>query len=243
MLRQWIAGLLIGCALALGCANQTVVPDEEAPVACFTMRLSGWDSTFCALSMDFGLDVVCTSDNATKQEHLQVRWDFQNNGLWDTPYENWTPYEIAHVPDPSWSAWKVRMGVRDLAGNEAEYADSMSLSFLPQEPDLVMGRIFLSPGTVVAGKPFWVWTTHSCFEGLAGRQSYTVTIYIDGVKIGERDEPCDKNWSECSTFGVDDAMVDTAGQHEVSVVLDVDDRIPETDETNNTLTIEITAVD
>jgi hypothetical protein len=82
----WLVGLflplcLVLLALSCGGDDGPSGPDNSAPSASFTVTPS-----FGTTSTSFQFDASGSSDAQDSVSVLQVRWDWENNGNWDTPW-------------------------------------------------------------------------------------------------------------------------------------------------------------
>ncbi len=86
------------------------------PTASFTVTPESLHSS--ATSFPVNLDASSSSDGEDDPASLQVRWDFQNDGTWDT---NWlTVKQLQYtytVTPPKTNLWHVNMQVKDTAGH------------------------------------------------------------------------------------------------------------------------------
>jgi formylglycine-generating enzyme required for sulfatase activity len=85
MIHERIAVVLALAAIVIlpsGCGNDDPnKPESATPTACFAVTPSvGSDQT------DFLVDGSCSSDGQDLLAALQVRWDWDNDGTWDTEY-------------------------------------------------------------------------------------------------------------------------------------------------------------
>ncbi|MFH1279354.1 MAG: SUMF1/EgtB/PvdO family nonheme iron enzyme [Candidatus Eisenbacteria bacterium] len=84
---SYTLGLLVavGVLLSLSCGDESPdgPADDQPPRACFSVApLSGSTTT------DFQLDASCSSDNQDPVTAIQVRWDWENDGTWDTQWSS-----------------------------------------------------------------------------------------------------------------------------------------------------------
>jgi len=86
-----VGAILLGCLVCLagGCGddNGPVAPQNTPPAACFVVTpLEGTRTT------EFVVDASCCEDKEDHAGSLEVRWDWENNGEWDT---EWTTAKTA----------------------------------------------------------------------------------------------------------------------------------------------------
>lgn len=76
-------GLLgIMAAMLVLSAGIVFAPANQPPVACFTVNPTSGIITLT----NFSVDASCSTDDTTPTADLQVRWDWTNDGVWDTPW-------------------------------------------------------------------------------------------------------------------------------------------------------------
>ena len=75
---------------------------NDAPVASFTAVVTG--------ALVVSMDASACFDTETPTEELEVRWDFTNDGTWDT---DWSLDKNADHTFPSDGTYTIRLGVRD----------------------------------------------------------------------------------------------------------------------------------
>lgn len=224
--------------------------DTTPPVARLT--LSVWDhDDACPFSAVFAMNPVGSTDDRTPRNGLRVRWDWDNDGAWDSGYE---VLDIAACdPDPlPIGTWTVRCEVMDWAGNTDTAEASMTLpAWLPTPPDVVAGPIRIwSTGvirttvdTLGVGQEFAIQTGRRDWVSPAGQHVWTA-FFVDGVQVGEVESVvylpdrtmCD--WYSVTAVG----GITAPGVHELKVVEDARGAIAETDEGNNTTTREVVVV-
>jgi hypothetical protein len=84
--------------------------DDINPDASFMLRLgSGWP-----LSGEVTVDASTVSDNITPTAELQVRWDWENDSIWDTTFS--TAKAVTHIYT-STGTKSITLEVKDNAGN------------------------------------------------------------------------------------------------------------------------------
>jgi hypothetical protein len=139
VLASW--ALLAGCS-----ADETkpAAPANDAPTACFqALPPVGTTETL------FTLDASCSSDRQDSTGALLVRWDWENDGVWDT---DWTRTKLASHRYPTWGPAVVRVEVRDTGGLSATAQDSVdvAIDYLGQTPPGLAPQVF-APGIVSTG--------------------------------------------------------------------------------------------
>ncbi len=244
--------LLWACLVLVSCDDSTgPVDDTTAPVADLSLSVGERNST-CPVAAFFSINPMGSSDDRTDRDELQIRWDFENDGLWDTEYE---PLAVtACHPDPlPVEHWSVRCELRDLAGNTVVHMETIELpAWLPEPPDIVAGSIELQVevpvrarvDTLVAGQDFTIMAWRRDWATPAGQYVRTV-FYIDDVAVREVGSfTTYPDPSSCSGHGfVVAGGIATPGIHEIKVVEDARQDISETNEDNNITSREVVVVE
>ncbi len=83
-------------------------PFNEAPVASFVLSPSTGDVTTAFL-----VDASSSSDSEDPTVALEVRWDWENDGVWDTP---WSTEKISQHRYTRSGIYTIRLEVRDTGG-------------------------------------------------------------------------------------------------------------------------------
>ena len=226
------------------------IPVDDGPptpvlkIAFQDLRVEGYAYT------QFTCNPLGTTDDYTPRHELTARWDWENDGVWDTGFEELN-YRSGFVPSPlPTGAWSAKCEVRDVAGHIVGVADTVSLpSPWFRAPDLVARPAtvdttgsYSETDTVRAGQAFLVMANHLRWteRGTSGRMD--VEVLLDGVPVQRTSHPLWPN----THWGTDDASHDQyktcrltvaePGIHTLTVAVDVGDVFAETDETNNTAT-------
>ena len=243
-------GLLLLATVACNDTNEPALVDA-APTACLDLQVSTglyW-LDHGIIQVTFGVDPLCTGDDVTRRHNLEVRYDYEADGAWDTDWQD-LGYVGCVQPDPlPADIWRVRMEVRDEAGNvslaEAEQALPAEV---PRQPDIGMTRLEFSSTIVsvdgvteldqcVSTQVIWGWRLDE--------YSYVVCeMYVDDELVNQEEVlvargvnmNCDRG--TCFPAFYNDIADDlTPGIHEVTVIIDATDLVPEADESNNTRTV------
>ena len=253
--RRLPAWPILFATLSFASCKDTVWPERDATPPVADLRLSVWKADdVCPCIAVFAVNPVGSSDNVTERDALQVRWDFDNDGIWDTDYRALDM--LAYDPDPlPVDTWTVRCEVRDLAGNTAVAVASMTLpAWLPVPDDLVAGavRVYKNDVGCVCG-PVDTLLVGQGFSVTAYRQDWltpsglplTSALVLDGVQVSEAaSTTIMPDRFSCGQFRATVAAgFATAGVHEIKVVVDTHDDIAETDETNNVSVREIVVIE
>jgi hypothetical protein len=201
------------------------------------VRLSGT----CPLAVRFIVNPDCSRDDHTPYEDLEIRWDFNADGTWDTVYGPLKNQWDAGPSSVSATIWRVRCEVRDHRGQTSERVDSLDLRpLLPRPPDIIAGKIEVTLegsmcdlDTVSVGEPFCLWIFKRCWMEPT-EELYLTQWRLDGELFFEywahvSPPPLDA----CSGHGRCRLTIDQAGTYHIQVSLDATNAVLETDETNN----------
>ena len=200
----------------------------------------------------FAANPLGCRDDRTPRRDLQVRWDWEADGEWDSgfiPLEYMMGFVPSPLPSPG-ALWTVRCEVRDEAGHVVAAAASARLP-APwfTAPDLVARRanvdtLFAYAGTdtVRSGCVYHVMANHLRWtaEGTGGDMA--IDVYVDGVRVQRTRQALAPNLSTFTDCEGNAQYVDCRlvagdpGLHTITVVVDAEDGFAETDETNNTHT-------
>ena len=80
MLKKFFHATIL-LVIALSCNENSTSSSNNPPTASFTIKP---DSGYTSFTFNF--DASSSSDNEDPASSLQVRWDFENDGTWDTEY-------------------------------------------------------------------------------------------------------------------------------------------------------------
>jgi hypothetical protein len=242
-------------ALAASCSSSTDPQrDQVPPVADVSVSVvpSSASQTACPAIGVFRMNPMGSRDDVTPRDELLVRWDFENDGVWDTDFEQLSVRLAQPRPLPV-DQWTVRCEVKDQAGNARVLERTLELpEWLPVPDDVIAGTATVyalaSPLTVAdtlrVGQPYGVSIGHREWMSTSGLP-LTVAVYIDGTlarsTVTTTSYP---NAQCCRGAGVAiSGGITEAGLHEVRVVLDADGSIAESNEDNNTAVTSIVVVE
>jgi hypothetical protein len=247
-----LMSILVAALLVAGCNDDDPAePTNRPPVACFSMSATPHpdrlDSVIiCPYNFDFMLDPTCTWDDETRTSDLEIRWDFDNDGVWDTEFGDLVVTRSSD-PDPAATVWSARLQVRDQEGLTASIAEEIPVGPFPTAPDIIAGRICLEPGyspdfcedTVAAGEEFGI-MIYATYFGPSGTGSSREVVTLNGEILRQS---VNNVWGElfdCNGGGGGPYQIDEPGEYDLVLYLDYDNEIAETDETNNTYTMTVT---
>ena len=227
--------LLAALVVLSGCGNdKTVVPVVGAPIPCFTIGKELETDAACLYQYVFTLDASCSTDDMTAPQNLEVRWDFQNDGTWDTGFST-TKVHQSFFPDPTVPTWIARAEVRDSDGKTAETTRSLPLGPLPTAPDMVAGAITFRQltglvDTVRVNEDFTLIVNQTCYGDFP---SWEARISRNGVLLDSLMLGCTGGVFSCGGGGRDGWAIGTPGTYQFSAVIDSDQEHAETNEGNN----------
>jgi hypothetical protein len=224
-----------------GCGDtKPSVPGDRAPTACFTIQVEP-PERYCPQLIILALDPSCSSDDRTPTESLQVRWDFEGDGVWDTPYFPNLRAITRRLPLFGPVLLTVRCEVRDKTGQLARVAVSKHLGERPQGPELIVNGVWFTTDdidtdvdTVLVGQEFCL-SAGLLRCGDTGDPSITIRYERDGVTIDIQHEMFDGPY-ECEGWWQCHKTFDVPGRYAVTVILDADNTVAETNERNNAAT-------
>jgi len=237
----------------IGCGDEPASGNlDEDPVADIDLDISQL-LPYCPYWYRLTFYATGSTDDVTPSDDLEVRWDRENDGDWDTDWQPmWWP-EYYYTPDMDEllgidSTWAVRCEVRDEAHNVSECVEEFHMGPFPVAPDILPTRVQIKVGsdidsdvdTLHVDESFEMSHTYLCW-GVPVGQEHEIHYLIDGELIGE----CTRNCSDhlCVTTGCGyTSSFEEPGQHTATVILDPDNFIEESDETNNELTKTLTVI-
>jgi hypothetical protein len=246
----------VALLLALAACDTTdpAGPDRapEADLALAVYAHAG--DEFSAPSISFAVNPLGSRDDVTNRPDLDVRWDFEADGAWDTAFAP-LEFEDCFLPDPlPLGSWRARLQVRDAAGNVSlAEAEKALPDWVPVGADLVLDDAhalvtWSSNEGIISCRihaDAWSW-------GIADPPVVVFEVLVDGEPVGTREgapftiarRECDRQ-DDWGSVRVDDAYVEiidfmTPGTHTITVRADATDVVDEVDETNNTYSWEIT---
>lgn len=239
------AGAFLALSLlgsTVGCSDSPTEQADRSPTPCFTMSVYTLMEDCPFGRVIFFLDPMCSKDDRTYFRDLDVRWDFDDDGIWDT---EWGPIfpNVSYDPNPiGMTIWRARCEVRDAADNTSVRRDSLDLrAILPEPPDIIAGRIVITTeasggsyvDTVSANQAFGITIWDRCWLESDG-PSVKTEFRIDGALVYAQWGTCMpgiQGW--CFGHGRDGFVLPDGGVHQIEVVLDADNEIIETNEANN----------
>lgn len=237
---------LLSCASCGDSSGPT--PDITAPHVDLVMSLS-LTGDWCPALVSFRVNPMGSSDNETDRDDLRIRWDFDNDGAWDTDFDTIALQDgVALEPLPV-AIWTVRCEVQDRAGNASIYSESLALpDWLPVAPDIIAGvvkawltRTSAAPvDTLPLNCDFLIAAKRRDWVAPAG-QKFQTTYYIDDTLVAQQNSTATYPYPQtciCPSVIVSGG-IGTPGVHEIRVVFDADDAIAESDEHNNVAVHEV----
>ncbi|MBM4388375.1 MAG: PKD domain-containing protein, partial [Deltaproteobacteria bacterium] len=92
---------------------------NDPPVASFTAVVSG--------ALKVALDATSSSDTETPKGELQIRWDFDNDNVWDT---GWSTTKVIEHTYPAEGSYTIKLGVKDGIGQTSNATKDVTLSLV-----------------------------------------------------------------------------------------------------------------
>jgi hypothetical protein len=219
--------LLLPLAVALGsCEDEDPVapppPAERQP--CFEMYVLNGNTCEPQLI----LDPSCLNEEGGTSRNYAMRWDWDGDGEWDTPFLG--AVEVRYRPEGFISGfWRARCELKDRIGRITAAADSLDVTpLLPQVPDMKV-RVFDFPAEPVVGVEYAIPLYYRCWvEGGS-------TVILRGT---DGESPPVDTTIVCHPELVCQSMYwfmsfDKTGRHVVSLYIDPDNAYDEVDESNN----------
>ncbi|MCD4791898.1 MAG: PKD domain-containing protein [Bacteroidales bacterium] len=117
----------------------TVGVANTAPNAAFTISPSSGTT-----ATNFSFDGSGSSDGQDPTSALEVRWDWTNNGSWDT---NWSTTKTASHQYSSASTYTVKMEVKDTEGLTDDVTHTVSVGEVPNQPPVAIIEFVMFTGT------------------------------------------------------------------------------------------------
>ena len=226
--------LVLVVALLSSCSrDKPAAPEVGVPTACFTMSKELETDAACLYQFVFTLDASCVTDDVTAPASLQVRWDFQNDGTWDTGFS--TTKLVQNVTPNPVATWIARLEVRDADGKTAQTTRALPLGPLPVSPDLEAGRVTFRQqtglvDTVRVNEDFTLTVNQTCAGDFP---SWEARISRNGVVLDSLMLGCSGGVFGCTGGGRDGWAIATPGTYQFTAVIDSDNQHVETNEGNN----------
>lgn len=235
---SWLVFGIISLAVILGagCGTEkkpTAAPKDAPPTACFELHVGPGTFSFpCRYDSTYTLDASCSSDEETPLADLEVRWDFDNDTLWETDFTTLKTYSMLRPPEGEWT---VRCQVRDSSGQTAVVSRMLGMWTYPHNPDVGLDAIVFDNGaheyvtTITLGAMVTVQLVEHAIGDL---EDYRTIISLDGQPWQDFREGFQSEGIGCGGPGFD-WTPGAAGSYTFSATIDADDDYAETDETNN----------
>lgn len=240
MKRHFFKILLLLLLSVSGCdpSDESVGPtvDQSSPTSCFTITHKNFIENHCQKYL-FTLDASCSLDDMTPTTKLEVRWDYENDGVWDTEYsenkiiDNYTPVSTTN--------WSVTCQVRDSAGNTSQSTILFESEDIPVAPDIVAGSIFIESelgdivSEVLVGQKFVIHTRETCLGNFLDPH-FSIEIKVNGELLDTFNRGCNGSaLNGCGGGGEGYYTLDFPGEYEITSYWDSDNIYNETNENNN----------
>jgi|GEM_PF-6085607 len=222
------------CCISISCNKNKDITDTEAPAGCFDLIIDKDDSHNCTRYC-FTLDGSCTTDNFDDIDQIEVRWDFDNDGQFDTGYNTSKVIDF-YPPSDNLNNIMVSMESRDRSGNSSTVTKLLEFTGLPKAPDLIAGKITISISgnevdTVRINQVFSLFYCTYCIGNFL-EPWFTTYVFLNGEYIFGSNVGCSEGYTGYLGSGRR-YQIDIPGEYEFSIYLDVHNVYEETDESNN----------
>ncbi len=148
-----------GRRLNLKAALDAAVPSSNTPpTASFTLSSSSGTT-----ATSFAVDASGSSDAQTVTADLQVRWDWNGDGVWDT---TWSTSKTAATTYAAAGTYTLRLAVKDPGGLEGTTSRTVTVTAEPTLVNLALNK------TASASETYSTFTPNKAFDGSTGTGSY-----------------------------------------------------------------------
>jgi hypothetical protein len=196
--NRWIVTVVIACALCIGagCSSDkgSNPPANTEPTASFTVTPSDG-----LVETTFQVDASGSSDAQDTVSVLQVRWDWENDGIWDT---DWSATKTASHQYSTAGAKTINLLVKDTGGQTDDTTRTVVVGAAPAviETSPADQATGISPYPIVtvrfsaAMDPASIDTLAFYIEGLRARlitydaAEHTATLYPAGLAESEAEQ-------------------------------------------------------
>jgi len=179
--------------LILAC-SKTTEPEQDVTPPSVNVQLSVYPvNSFIPYSFSFYATPRGSSDNHSSFDDLQIRWDFENDGEWDTEFQDMVSISDFVPSVLPVTTWFVKCELKDLAGNSTVHTEPYLLpEWLPTPPDILAGEIRLFNmnsrttfgDTLQVGEEFYIALPRQDWLNEEGLH-VTLRYYIDDQFLGE----------------------------------------------------------
>jgi len=240
-------GMFLILALVITSCSDSNQPELDTTPPEADFELAVWNAcSYCPMSVSFYINSGGCMDNETSQEMLQARWDYDNNGEWDTELVPLESFVCRRLPSLPIGTWDVRGEIVDQAGNASISTASIELpDWVSVPPDIVAGEIWINSNdpcttpadTVKAGEPVFILALKQDWVNDSELSVFT-RLFLDDVLIEESvggPSVC-PYWLVCHPpFDIPEGVSDL-GRHEFRVEVGIVGEVEETNYENNTST-------
>lgn len=121
---------------------------NTAPTATFSVSPTSGDT-----NTTFSVDASGSSDNEDTSAQLEVRWDWENDGTWDT---NYTTSKTASHQYASSGSKTIKLQVRDTGGLTAEHTETVTVTAGTVTYGSMTGNDGKTYKTIIIGTQEWM---------------------------------------------------------------------------------------
>ncbi len=233
----------------VGCSDTT--GPEPSLIAHLSLSVEEVES-FLPLEMRFVLDPMKTISRLGSPDSLEVRWDLDGDGTWESDFVRLRVNEPRSLPVLPYRTWSARCEVRDKYGNYSIAGETIALpSCLPVGPDLVVGELIVTDefwsidhlDTLCVNTPIYVQLPSRAWDNRL-LTLCQVNCYIDGVRRSTWDR-----WIPGPFYRRDvidpqgPFFIAEPGTHQLEIEIVAPDYVEEVDLSNNRKTKSVVFVD
>lgn len=196
-------------------------------------------------------DAACSRDDHTPSDALMARWDFENDGTWDTPFRPAWFKQAYRMPEIlTGHEWVARCQVMD--SDSLSTIDIVTLPLpadLPRPPDILLGNLIVETDdqpegadTLHVGESFGLSVFDSCIADY-DYGPYTVEYRQNGQLIYTQHGRCGP-WDPifCTGFGKLGFTIQEPGHYTFTITANPDSALFETNYANNRATAEVVVI-
>jgi formylglycine-generating enzyme required for sulfatase activity len=159
----------------------TVTVPNTAPTACFAV-----DPAEGTTATTFGFDAGCCTDTEDLVSALEVRWDWEDDGTWDTGYS--TAKSATHQYGTAGTK-TIRVEVKDTGGLTGTTTRTVTVDSGPPP-----GFVLIQPGTFTMGSP----SGELCRDSGETQHQVTLTraIYVAATEVTQAQWQATMGWED-----------------------------------------------
>jgi formylglycine-generating enzyme required for sulfatase activity len=178
------AGIAVAAIAGCGTDESPEKPQNTAPTACFHLI-----PATVPTETSFTVDARCSSDAQDATRLLQVRWDWENDGTWDTNFS--TTQTSAHrYATPGIKT--IRLEVKDTGGLRDTETRELEVTAVGE-------FVLVPPGAFTMGSPI----DEPCRspDEVPHRVTLTQAFYVSSTEVTQAQWRAVMPWNESYTYG------------------------------------------